>query len=103
MLSRAQSLLLLYAELGVPQDKLILRVPATWAGIQAAAELEQQGIATQAFHIYRCGSCVLRVLQPTFHWAGRQHTHTKKQAWLLRPCAYTHSSVNLVLVWSWCL
>jgi transaldolase len=54
MLSRAQSLLSLYAEMGVPKDKLIMRVPATWAGIQAAAELEKQGIATQAFHIYRC-------------------------------------------------
>jgi transaldolase len=53
MLARARSLLSLYAEMGVPQDKLILRVPATWAGIQAAAELEKQGIATQAFHIYR--------------------------------------------------
>lgn len=52
MLSRAQSLLSLYAEMGVPKDKLIMRVPATWAGIQAAAALEKQGIATQAFHIY---------------------------------------------------
>jgi transaldolase len=57
MLSRAQSLLSLYAEMGVPKDKLIMRVPATWAGIQAAAALEKQGIATQAFHIYRCGWC----------------------------------------------
>jgi hypothetical protein len=61
MLSRAQSLLSLYAEMGVPKDKLIMRVPATWAGIQAAAALEKQGIATQAFHIYRyavlCRSC----------------------------------------------
>ncbi|WIA08686.1 hypothetical protein OEZ85_008111 [Tetradesmus obliquus] len=52
MLARARSLLALYREVGVAPDKLILRVPATWAGIQAAAELEKQGVATQAFHIY---------------------------------------------------
>ena len=34
------------------RDKLIFRVPATWAGIQAASQLEKDGIATQAFHIY---------------------------------------------------
>lgn len=53
MVARAQSLLALYRELGVADDKLIFRVPATWAGIQAGAALEAQGVATQAFHIYR--------------------------------------------------
>jgi transaldolase len=42
----------LYQENGVPASKLIFRVPATWAGIQAAAELEREGTATQVFHIY---------------------------------------------------
>lgn len=53
MVKRAQSLLALYDESGVKRDKLIFRVPATWAGIQAAKQLETEGIATQAFHIYR--------------------------------------------------
>jgi len=53
LISKAKGLIALYKEMGVPQDKLILRVPATWAGIQAAAALEADGIATQAFHIYR--------------------------------------------------
>lgn len=53
MVAKAKTLLGLYQEMGVPSDKLIFRVPATWAGIQAAAEMEKQGIATQAFHIYR--------------------------------------------------
>jgi transaldolase len=51
--ARARSLLALYREAGVGQDKLIFRVPATWAGIQAGAELEKEGVAMQAFHIYR--------------------------------------------------
>jgi transaldolase len=50
---RAHSLLALYDADGVARDKLIFRVPATWAAIQAAGQLEKEGIATQAFHIYR--------------------------------------------------
>lgn len=53
IVKRAHSLLALYDEAGVKRDKLIFRVPATWAGIQAAGQLEKEGIATQAFHIYR--------------------------------------------------
>lgn len=52
MVAKAHVLLDLYREMGVPKDKLIFRVPATWAGIQAASVLEKEGVATQAFHIY---------------------------------------------------
>ncbi|GBG00054.1 transaldolase [Raphidocelis subcapitata] len=52
LVARAHSLLALYKENGVQPSKLIFRVPATWAGIQAAAELEREGTATQVFHIY---------------------------------------------------
>lgn len=52
VVKRAHSLLSLYDEAGVKRDKLIFRVPATWAGIQAAGQLEKEGVATQAFHIY---------------------------------------------------
>jgi transaldolase len=54
IVKRAHSLLALYEESGVSRDKLIFRVPATWAAIQAAGQLEKEGVATQAFHIYRC-------------------------------------------------
>ena len=36
----------------MPASKLILRLPATWAGIQAAGALEAKGAATQVFHVY---------------------------------------------------
>lgn len=52
MVAKAKRLLSLYDEMGVTASKLIFRVPATWAGLQAAASLEADGIATQAFHIY---------------------------------------------------
>lgn len=54
LVASARALLELYKEMGVAPSKLIFRVPATWAGIQAAAALEKEGIATQVFHIYRC-------------------------------------------------
>ncbi|KIY99632.1 transaldolase [Monoraphidium neglectum] len=52
LVARARGILALYQEMGVPPSKLIFRVPATWAGIQAAAALEAEGTATQVFHIY---------------------------------------------------
>lgn len=42
----------LYAELGVPVDRVLIRVPATWAGLQAAGALEKDGIATHAILVY---------------------------------------------------
>jgi hypothetical protein len=56
LVARARGILALYQEMGVPPSKLIFRVPATWAGIQAAAALEAEGTATQVFHIYRCAA-----------------------------------------------
>lgn len=56
IVKRAHSLLALYEESGVSRDKLIFRVPATWSAIQAAGLLEKEGVATQAFHIYRCAA-----------------------------------------------
>lgn len=52
MISKANSLLEMYKELGVPPSKLIFRLPATWAGLQAAGALEARGIATQAVLVY---------------------------------------------------
>ncbi|KAI8471274.1 MAG: hypothetical protein J3K34DRAFT_458401 [Monoraphidium minutum] len=52
LVAKAKALSALYAEMGVAPAKLIFRLPATWAGIQAAAALEKEGVATQVFHIY---------------------------------------------------
>jgi transaldolase len=52
LLAKAKALLALFDEARVPRDKLILRVPATWQGLQACKDLEQQGVATQAYLIF---------------------------------------------------
>lgn len=43
---RGQQLAELCVEAGAPKDRIVLRIPATWEGIQAAAALEAQNIAT---------------------------------------------------------
>lgn len=40
--------------MGLPADKIIVRIPATWEGIQAAKKLEAEGIATHIILVYRC-------------------------------------------------
>ena len=53
IVERAEGLLALYEEMGVPQDRVLVRVPATWEGIQAAKALEAQGVATHLILVYR--------------------------------------------------
>ncbi len=43
-----------YKEVGLSEDRYLLRIPATWEGIQAAKQLEDAGIATHLVLVYRC-------------------------------------------------
>lgn len=52
MVERALHLVDLYQEMGVPRSKLIMRLPGTWEGIQAAGQLEKKNVATQVSLIY---------------------------------------------------
>ena len=45
-LERAQRLIRLYEEAGVSRERVLIKIAATWEGISAARELEQQGIQT---------------------------------------------------------
>lgn len=56
MLSRAHTLIENYKENGVSIDRLLIRLPATWQGIQAAKQLESEGIAAHVTLIYRSAS-----------------------------------------------
>ena len=61
-MERAEGLLALYEEMGVPRDRVLVRVPATWEGIQAAKALEAQGVATHLILVYR-RACLTRPRQ----------------------------------------
>lgn len=53
MLSRAHALIENYKGNGVSSDRILIRLPATWQGIQAAKQLESEGIAAHVTLIYR--------------------------------------------------
>jgi len=43
-IDKARQLIELYAELGVPKDRVLIKIASTWEGIQAAKQLELLGI-----------------------------------------------------------
>ena len=53
MVAKGMHMVELYEENSVPLSRLIMRLPGTWAGIQAAKQLEQKGVATQVYLVYR--------------------------------------------------
>ena len=42
--AKARRLIALYAGLGVPRERVLVKIASTWEGIRAAAELEREGI-----------------------------------------------------------
>jgi transaldolase len=54
LVERGRNIMRLFEELDVPKDKYLLRIPATWEGIQAAKTLEAEGAATHIIMVYRC-------------------------------------------------
>eukprot|EP00803_Ostreobium_quekettii_P007934 evm.model.scf_3304.1 EVM.evm.TU.scf_3304.1 scf_3304:10-2913(-) len=58
MVAQAQHLLELYTEMRVPNDKLIFQFPGTWEGIQAARQLESEGVATLVSLVYSFSQAV---------------------------------------------
>jgi len=52
LLARARQLLSLFSENGVPKDRILIRMPATWEAIQAAKTLEAEGTATHLVCIF---------------------------------------------------
>ena len=41
---RARSIIALYQAAGVPRERVLIKIAATWEGIRAAAQLEREGI-----------------------------------------------------------
>lgn len=52
LLARSRQLIRMYEEVGVSRDRVVLRMPATWQGIQAAKALEAEGTATHLVLVY---------------------------------------------------
>lgn len=58
--AKAKQLVALYQENGLGTDRILIKIASTWEGIQAARELEQEGIQcnlTLLFHMAQARAC----------------------------------------------
>jgi transaldolase len=81
--ARAQRILALYRAEGVDTGRVLIKVAATWEGIQAAAALEREGVHTNLTLLFSfaqavaCGQAGVRLISP---FVGRIYDWHKKAA-----------------------
>ncbi|MBD3892285.1 transaldolase [Hydrogenophaga sp.] len=81
--TRARRIIDLYQGEGVHVDRVLIKIAATWEGIQAAARLERDGIHTNLTLLFSfaqavaCGQAKVQLISP---FVGRIYDWTKKQA-----------------------
>jgi transaldolase len=81
--SRGERLIELYQAEGVPTERVLIKVAATWEGIQAAARLERRGIRTNLTLLFSfaqavaCGQAKVQLISP---FVGRIYDWYKKSA-----------------------
>jgi transaldolase len=81
--SRAERIIGLYQAEGVPTERVLIKVAATWEGIQAAGRLEQRGIRTNLTLLFSfcqavaCGQAKVQLISP---FVGRIYDWYKKSA-----------------------
>ncbi len=79
----AQRLIELYASAGVPRARVLIKLASTWEGIQAARQLEQQGIRTNLtllFCLAQARACADAGVQLISPFVGRIYDWFKKTA-----------------------
>lgn len=81
--ARARSIMALYEAAGVARKRVLIKVAATWEGIQAARVLEQEGIRCNLTLLFAfaqaqaCGDAGVRLISP---FVGRIYDWYKKSA-----------------------
>ncbi len=82
-ITRAHRLIDLYAQAGIGRERVLIKIAATWEGIQAARELEKQGIHCNLTLLFAfcqavaCGAAGVRLISP---FVGRIYDWYKKAA-----------------------
>jgi transaldolase len=82
-LERARGIMRLYEAQGVSRDRVLIKIAATWEGIQAAAALEAEGIRCNLTLLFAfcqavaCGDAKVQLISP---FVGRIYDWAKKQA-----------------------
>jgi transaldolase len=82
-LSRARRIMALYEAAGVPRSRVLIKVAATWEGIQAARVLEAEGIhcnLTLLFAFAQARACADASVQLISPFVGRIYDWHKKAA-----------------------
>ena len=81
--ARAERLIALYQAAGMHTDRVLIKIAATWEGIEAARQLELRGIRTNLTLLFSfvqavaCGQAKVQLISP---FVGRIYDWYKKQA-----------------------
>ncbi len=81
--ARAKRIMGLYEAQGVKRERVLIKMASTWEGIQAAAELEREGIRTNLTLLFAfaqavaCGDAKVQLISP---FVGRIYDWHKKSA-----------------------
>jgi len=81
--ARAKRIMALYEAQGVKRERVLIKIASTWEGIQAAAELEREGIRTNLTLLFSfaqavaCGDAKVQLISP---FVGRIYDWYKKTA-----------------------
>jgi len=82
-LSRARRIIGLYEAAGISRERVLIKLASTWEGIQAAAELEREGIRCNLTLLFAfaqavaCGEAKVQLISP---FVGRIYDWYKKSA-----------------------
>jgi transaldolase len=81
--TRARRIMALYEAQGIPRERVLIKIASTWEGIQAAAELEREGIRCNLTLLFAfcqavaCGQAKVQLISP---FVGRIYDWYKKTA-----------------------
>jgi transaldolase len=81
-LDKAHKLISLYQKKGVPRERILIKIASTWEGIQAAHELEQEGIhcnLTLLFSFAQAAACAEAGVTLISPFVGRIYDWYKKE------------------------
>src|ERR1700722_6599567 len=81
-LAKARKLISLYQKKGVPRERILIKIASTWEGIQAANELEKEGIhcnLTLLFSFAQAAACAEAGVTLISPFVGRIYDWYKKE------------------------
>lgn len=86
-IARARRIMNLYAAEGIAPERVLIKIAATWEGIQAAQQLEREGIHTNLTLLFAqsqaiaCGHAGVRLISPFVGRIYDWHKNALGQAW----------------------